>query len=196
MARELARCISDFVGVEMVRWDKRGRVRAGNYNFFYRKRNENHQLGTGFFVHYRVVSAVKTIESVSDKMSYIVLRDRCYIIVLKVHAPSEERSDDSKDSCYEELEQVFNYFPKYYMKIPLRDFKPTIENESLHQDSNDNGATIVNFATPKNLAVKSTMSLHRNIHKYTCTSSDGKTHNQIDHILIDRRYSMHDFQRS
>jgi hypothetical protein len=28
---------------------------------------------------------------------------------------------------------------------------------------------------------------HRSIHKYTWTSSDGKTHNQIDHILVDRR---------
>ena len=67
-------------------------------------------------------------------------------------------------------------------------FKPTIGNESLHQDSNDNGVRIVNFGTSKNLVVKSTMVPHRNIHKCTWNSPDGQTHNQIHHILIDRRW--------
>jgi hypothetical protein len=53
-------------------------------------------------------------------------------------------------------------------------FKPTIENETIHQDSNDNGIRIVNFATPKNVVVKSTMFPHRDIHKYTWTSPDGE----------------------
>ena len=65
-------------------------------------------------------------------------------------------------------------------------FKPTIGIESLHQESNDNGVRIVNFDTSKNL-VKSTMFPRRNIHKCTWTSPDGQTHNQFDHILIDRR---------
>jgi len=69
-------------------------------------------------------------------------------------------------------------------------FKPTIRQESLHQDSNDNGVRLDNFATSKNLVVKSTMFPHRNIHKYTWTSPDGKTHNQIDHILIGRRWHL------
>jgi len=67
-------------------------------------------------------------------------------------------------------------------------FEPTIEEESLHQFNNDNGFRLVNFATSKYLVVKSTLFPHRNIHKYTWTSSDGKTHNQIDHVLIDRRW--------
>ena len=66
-------------------------------------------------------------------------------------------------------------------------FKPTIGNESLHQDINDNGVKIVNFGTSKNIVVKSTMFPHQNIHKCTWTSPDGQTHNQIDRILIDRR---------
>jgi len=69
-------------------------------------------------------------------------------------------------------------------------FKPTIGQDSLHQESNDNRVRLVNFTTSKNLVVKSTMFPHRNIHKYTWTSADGKTHNQIDHVLIGRRWHL------
>jgi endonuclease/exonuclease/phosphatase family metal-dependent hydrolase len=95
------------------------------------------------------------------------------------------------------VERVFDKFPKYHMKILLGDFnakegredifKPAIRNESLHEIINDNGVRSVNFATSKNLRVKSTKFPHRNIHKHTWTSPDGKTRNQIDHILVDRQ---------
>jgi hypothetical protein len=58
---------------------------------------------------------------------------------------------------YEELEQFFYSFPKYYMKILLGDFnvklgtediwKPTTCSESLHQNSKDNSVRIESFAT-------------------------------------------------
>jgi exonuclease III len=81
--RELARYKFDLVGVQEVRWDKRGTVRAGNYTFFYGKENESHQLGTGIFVHQRIVSAIKRVEFVSDRMSYMVMRGCwCNTIVL------------------------------------------------------------------------------------------------------------------
>jgi hypothetical protein len=80
-------------------------------------------------------------------MSYIILIG-CwlYIIVLNVHAPTEDKIDDVKDSFYEELERIFDKFPKYHMKILLdfnakvhREdlFKPILGNESLHEISNN-----------------------------------------------------------
>jgi hypothetical protein len=55
-------------------------------------------------------------------MSYIILRGRWFqIIVLNVHAPTEHKTDDVKDSSYEELESIFDKFPKYHMKILLGD---------------------------------------------------------------------------
>jgi hypothetical protein len=66
-------------------------------------------------------------------------------------------------------------------------FKLIIGNKSLHEASNDNGVRVVNFATSKNLIVKSTKFPHSYIHK---PSPDGVTHNQIDHVLIvQRRHS-------
>jgi len=67
-------------------------------------------------------------------------------------------------------------------------FKPTIGNDSLLQDNNDNGVRIVNYATSKNLIVEIMMFLHRNINKYTWTSTDGKTHNQIEHVLKEKSW--------
>jgi hypothetical protein len=52
-------------------------------------------------------------EFVSDRMSYTILRGRlCHIIVLNAHAPREDKSDDVKDCFYDELEHVFDKFPK------------------------------------------------------------------------------------
>jgi hypothetical protein len=66
-----------------------------------------------------------------------------------VHAPTEDKDDDIKDSFYKEIEQVFYQFPRYNTKILLGDFnakigreaifKPIIGNESLYEVSNDNG---------------------------------------------------------
>jgi hypothetical protein len=39
--------------------------------------------------------------------------------VLNVYAANEDKSDDTKDNFYEELECVFNQFPKYVMKFLL-----------------------------------------------------------------------------
>jgi hypothetical protein len=73
-----------------------------------------------------IVSAVKKVQFVSDRMSYIILRGRwCHIIVLNVHSPTEDKTDDVKDRHYEELGRVLDKFPKYHMKI-LLDFNAEI----------------------------------------------------------------------
>jgi hypothetical protein len=81
---------------------------------------------------------------------------------MNVHAPTDDKTDDLKDSLYEEVEH-WNHMNillgDFSAKVGREDmFKPTIENESLHEISND-----------------------------TWKSPDGKTHNRIGHILVDRQ---------
>jgi hypothetical protein len=74
------------------------------------------ESGTGFFfVNKEIISAVKRVEFINDILSYIILQGRwCHIIVLNVHAPTEDKIDDLKGSFYKELEREFEKFPKYH----------------------------------------------------------------------------------
>ena len=68
-----------------------------------------------------------------------------------VHAPTEEKSDDEKDVCYDELENAYSKCPRRDCKIIIGDkkeetwvgkeeiFKPVIGKFSLHDVSNDSG---------------------------------------------------------
>jgi hypothetical protein len=81
------------------------------------------------------------VEFISDRMSCLTPTGQwCDITVLNVHAPTEDKSDDTKDSVYRELHRALDQFLKYHMKILLGGlnsklgrediFKPTRRNES------------------------------------------------------------------
>jgi hypothetical protein len=100
------------------------------------------------------------------------------------------------------MENKFHTNPLYYtltnICCGLGDFnvkvgkesicKPTIGNESLHSETNNNGRKMIQFAISKGLNVRSTTFPHKDIHKETWYSADGRTANQINHILISNRF--------
>ena len=72
-----------FEGVQGVRLNGNGISPIGDYMLYYGKGNNNHQLGTGFFIHKGIKSAVKKVEFISDRLSYLIFRGRWYDIIVK-----------------------------------------------------------------------------------------------------------------
>jgi hypothetical protein len=70
------------------------------------------------------------VEFVIDMVLCIVLWCyQCHIIVWKIHAPTLDKIYDLKDSFYDELEHIFNKFPKCNKKILLREFNAKVGRE-------------------------------------------------------------------
>jgi hypothetical protein len=111
---------------------------------------------------------------------------------LNVYAPTEDKTDDKNGSFYDELLCMFDKFPKYHMKVLLRDFvtkvcdrdvfKLIIENENLLEISNDSKVKVLNLTISKSLGQNMTF-LYCNVDKFIWTSPYGKTHGEIDYIL-------------
>jgi exonuclease III len=104
-AEEVSKHKLDLVGVQEVRWDRGGTEPAGQYTLFYGKGNQNHELGTGIFVHKRIISAVKKV---------VIGGPWCDIIVPNVHALEEDKIGHIKDT-YKEQKRVFDKFHKYHI---------------------------------------------------------------------------------
>jgi hypothetical protein len=59
VAKKISKYKSDLLGVQGVGWERGGTEPAGKYTFLCGKGNENHELGTGSFVHKRIISTVR-----------------------------------------------------------------------------------------------------------------------------------------
>ncbi|XP_064106971.1 craniofacial development protein 2-like [Macrobrachium nipponense] len=121
------------------------------------------------------------------------------ITVITLHPPTEDSEADTKDRWYGEVQEVLNKVPGHNMLIILGDmnakigkeiaaFTGTIGTHSLHENSNDNGIRLATLATEYNLVVKCTLFPHKEKHKGTWLSPNGNTTNQIDHILVKRKF--------
>jgi len=120
------------------------------------------------------------------------------IFIINIHAPTENKEETDKDEFFEDVTTIYDEAPGNTIKIIVGDcnakvgkepsFRPTIGMHSAHVISNNNGQRLINFAISRKMTISSTTFPHKDIHKYTSKSPDGRTVNQIDHVLIDTRF--------
>jgi hypothetical protein len=66
---------------------------------------------------------------------------------------------------------------------------PNVGKYSLHEEMNNNGWKMTDFAITKNMAISSKSLQHKRIHKETWRSPDETTSNQTDHVMTDSRHA-------
>lgn len=107
-----------------------------------------------------------------------------------------KKTKPPRTNFYSGLELTFDTIPSNDIKMIIGDLNAKIGKEliyrdiigqhSLNEESNDNSLCVIDLATAKNMVIRS-IQPRKNIHKWTWESPDGEHHNQIDHVLIEKR---------
>jgi exonuclease III len=185
--------------VQETRWLGSGMQDLKKHSILYSgKERGSHEFGMAFIVGNSMGVNIMDYQPVSESIAVLRIRMKFYnMCIINVHAPTEDKGEHEKDTFYQDLDRTVDFLPSNNVKLILGDFNAKVGRESeyrwtvgpnsLHNISNDSGVRLIDFAMSKNMTVSSTFFPHLDIHKRTWTLPDGNTHNQIDHVLIDKR---------
>ena len=156
--------------------------------------------GVGLSLSKRIKNSLISYMPISERVLTARLHSKhLNISVVVVYAPTEAASDNDKDEFYQQLSSVFDELPRHDLKLLLGDLNAQVTSDcsflsgvigghSLHSSSNDNGTRLLDFCVAHQLTIGGTLFQHRDIHKGTWRSPNGRTVNQIDHICISKRF--------
>ncbi|KAF8785601.1 Craniofacial development protein 2 like protein [Argiope bruennichi] len=129
---------------------------------YYSCQGKTHQFGIGFIVGKRLRNSVIDFQAINIRLCKIRLRGRHYnITLICAHSPTEEKDDPEKDLFYDLLMKSYNSCPAQDMKLILGDFNAKLgrerflrshsATESLHNETNENGLILFDFAVSINI---------------------------------------------
>lgn len=121
------------------------------------------------------------------------------LIFLRCYAPTENATENDKNMFYDQLNTVISSLPRNDIVVILGDFNAKVGNNNdnikeimgkhgLGSVCNNNGERLIDFCSTNEFFIGGTKFPHKDIHKYTWQSPDGVTRNQIDHVLMSKRF--------
>ena len=106
--------------------------------------------------------------------------------------------DDMKEEWYDQLQAAVSKVPQHDVLLIMGDMNVKTISDNTDRERamgregcgiiNDNAEKFTNFCINNNCVIGGTIFQHKEIHKLTWKSSDGRTVNQIDHAVINNKW--------
>ena len=190
----------DILAITETRWSGMDKIITPNGNtlILSGRDDELKRQGVALLLNKKSASAMTEWKPAGSRLMTARFKSRqCNLSVIVGYAPINDAEDEAKDAFYEQIQDLLSTVPDRDMKIVLGDFNAKVGNCNVGQEQvlgkhglgtiNENGVRLVSLCSANNLVIGGTMFNHKNIHKYTWTSPDGKHRNQIDHVMIGRK---------
>ena len=198
---ELQRYSWDIIGISEARLIGSGTLTTDEgHKIYYSGHDKYHKEGTAFIVHKNVSRSIMSYLPVSSRLITIRVSAKPFnITIIEAYAPTSEATEQDIDNFYDSLSLTMKKVPKQDILILVGDFNAKIGVDAYSNwsgtigkfglgSTNDRGLRLLEFAKYNGLVVSNTFQPHKLSRKATWHSPDGKTHNMIDYIMINRRH--------
>ena len=201
MTHAMSRYHWNIVGLCEMRWKNFGEMSTDDgHKVYFSGEEGKHEYGVGFLVHKDVVGAVLGCQPVSSRLISIRLRAAPFnITIIQVYAPTSGHDDSEVDHFYQQLQETIDKTPKKDILVVQGDWNAKVGKDAqadwgevcgpyCNVETNERGLRLLEFATFNNLVLTNTLGPHKPSRRWTWHSPDGKHHNQIDYILVKKRF--------
>ncbi|XP_042878322.1 craniofacial development protein 2-like [Penaeus japonicus] len=187
--------------LEQLRWTGIGETSTEDgHKLWHSGAEKKHERGVGVLVEKETAKSVIECTPVSDRIIAIRLKGKPRnMTIIQIYAPTSDSEDEEIERFYQDLEQTIKEKAKKDILVIQGDWNAKIGyKESTGWEGtigdcgvgtrNERGIMLLEFAKRHHLVVANTLHNHKLSRRTTWHSPDGVTHNQIDYILVDRRF--------
>lgn len=189
------------LGIAEHRWAGQGHFtpHAGG-KFIYSGQAKGGHGGVAIYLSKQIANTVLGYKPVNDRILSIRLQGKVKNIkIIQVYAPTSTAEEEEIEAFYTNLQGEIDESKKSDITIVMGDFnakvgqrQDEIERGTIGKfglgERNERGERLVEFAIANNLTIVNTNFSNHPRRIYTWTSPDGKTRNQIDYIMIQKRW--------
>ena len=114
--------------------------------------------------------------------------------VIQPYAPINDAMDEQKNESYNQLQDTISDYNRNDLLVVMGDLNAKVRNNNTNRREvmrkfgigimNDSGERLCDFCSANGFIITGTIFPHKDIHKLTWRSPDGRTVNQIDHVLV------------
>ncbi|XP_018022732.1 craniofacial development protein 2-like [Hyalella azteca] len=200
IASKMKRYHLDVLGISECRWAGAGRTRlATGQTLIYSEDDELHEGGVAILISQQAEKSLMEWTPVNKR----IITARFYsryrrVTIIQVYAPHNEREEEEKEQFYQELQETLDGCSRNDITIIMGDLNAKVGSDNSGYErtmgvhglgmQNDNGERLCEFCQLNGLVITGTLFPHKNVHKATWVSADGRGKNQIDHLLINGRW--------
>ena len=163
------------------------------------RQDDNHQEGVALIAEKKTAKTILQWKPINERLLYVRFNSKfAKLSVIVAYAPTDVAEEEEKEEFYTKLQASLVSIPKHDVLLLMGDFNARVGKLNVGKERfmgkegigeiSANGEKLVDFCEENDLVIGGTLFMHRDIHKLTWTSPDGRTQSQIDHIIINGKW--------